>query len=233
MFRPPREIKEYREGNRLSASEFNSLVERVKRLEKLQVHQPLQLINEATSPILMLNRIYIDLVMFELEDDLQIGGVANATRLFWDGINGNFIRDPKAVDNNRFIKVRDTFFLFSGTGKTEEREGDKGFASLFPGNNVHYEIVSMQQNARMILFRAKSNFTQNAGSVTASVADYFGGRFPGTSEESSSSASGGDLVVYNPDAYESAHMFSGREGQYGWATWDNKSRKYWIIQMEC
>lgn len=219
----PKPILKKKPGDPILADEFNQLIERLTRLEKLHAAAPLELHDEGPNATLLL-KDYTLSKRFQLLDDFARGDTCDANEVLSDTYN-NFI-----VDTNTTFTVFDPFEIFTGSA------GDRGLAISMPDTGDFWEIVRLQHIANWIYFRTTVPFSMMDETLFVDVIEYWDGYSPETTAQSSeSSASGtGGVTIYNlahrpPSMWE----FHGSDNLVGYANYDNIRKHYRLIQLQC
>jgi hypothetical protein len=84
-------------------------------------------------------------------------------------------------------------------------------------------LAAVLPKARWIRFALSAALSATEASKSASVQHYWQGDDPGA-----------NVTVYNlPTHAAGTYVFHGDAGDIGYAAWDERDGKYWIVQMEC
>jgi len=220
----PKKINVKKPGDPILASDFNALISRIERLEKLEVGIPLQIIDFQSNASIQLSD-YTLCRRFELIENMDRGDRADAQEIFNDSY-GNLTQD-----SNTTFKVYDPFNILAANIY------DRELAIKRPDSDDDWEIVRLQHIAYWIYFRTKQPFTMADASFPVDVIEYWDGYSPEAANaqgESSSSSGDGNVIVYNlahrpPTTYE----FSGSDNIVGYANYDMYKRHYRVIQLQC
>lgn len=224
MFNPEK-LNKVKKGDLLYADQWNSIIERLERLEKLDVSTPLILDNGIINPVISLSKFSIT-NRFQLTQDLNRGQQAEANIIKSDA-DGNF-----EIDTGTTIIVYDPFEELTG------QETDRGYGILLPDSGELYEIIRLQHIATWIYFRTRETFSMMDSSFPVDVIEYWDGYSPETSAQSSNSSGSGDGLVYvhnmqHRPGSSGIYEFHGSDNLVGYATWDNYLRRYRLIQLQC
>lgn len=221
----PKDIKVKR-GDSITADLFNALIDRLVRLERLNVQPPLELFDTVTNPCLSLSDFFLAR-RFQLTENLDRGDQASANIVTSDS-NGNF-----TVNDGTEFTVYDPLNIITGN------IDDRGYAVQLSDSGDLWEILRIQHPATWIYFRTKTTFSMTNESVEVDVLQYWGGYSPeAASAQSSNSSSSGDgsVLVYNLHHVphdSSIYEFHGSDNLVGYAEYDNTRRIYRLIQLQC
>ena len=152
------------------------------------------------------------LVIFELINELTLGGTASAVLKRWDG--QAIVTTPE----QEIVQVRDFYGSrgqFSGTG------GYRGLAMKAETEDaITYLIVWMEHRAIVVRFQltiASAGGNPWAGGATVNVLDYYQGKNPGAT-----------VTVHDPNN----HFAQSQTGAKGFALWNDASKRYEVIQVD-
>lgn len=228
-----KKIKKYRAGQRLSAKDFNDVVERLEQVEKLDAAYPLKL-DKSFGQFKLEFFEYTECIPFILAEDLIPGGSARAYFLNYNIYDGTYISQAGSQSSNvPSFKVYDLYTQFRG------KEGYKGICLSLSGagDAKSHLIISMEQKAEIILFQLADSLSHSdAYQDDCVVLKYFRGKDPSIEDDR--------ITIWNPPAiHNGPYGFAANEtasssssssfGWIGWATYDPIEDKYWIIDLEC
>lgn len=167
------------------------------------------------------------LVRFQLLARLRVGqspATFNAIELQWNDLLGQYI--PVGSPISVVDPFQQTGGEFSGYGTDGPNAGYRGWAEWKPDREI-YEIVWMEQTARLIKFQVRSGdkITTATESIYATVISYAQGRDPGQ-----------NVNVYNllvsGGASLKKYLFAAPELAYGIALFDDRASQYVIITVQ-
>lgn len=223
MFNPkPITIK--KPGDPILADDFNRLVERLVRLENIQVSAPLSINNLPTNPLLSIKNIALFKRMV-LTAPLIRGENTTAKNIYLAPDNNFYTEDIEQL-------VGDPFNILTGN------VDDLILCMLPQDNNTIWEIIRVQHIANWIYFRTKETFNMTDEFINVDVIEYWDGYSPETTAANSESSSSGDgsVRVYNlkhRPADSSIYEFHGSDNLVGYANYDTYRKHYRLIQLQC
>lgn len=150
-----------------------------------------------------------DVIVFELYDDLNVGGSAAAYKLVWNG--AALVREGGPV-----ITVHD---FYSNPGMFQGYAGYLGIALRRSSGEEHYLIVWMEHKALFVNFELTENM-QAGGPTDAAVNDYYQGRNPGT-----------NIQIYDSNLLH-LYALKGARGRAVW-NWGEKRYETWACDQQC
>jgi hypothetical protein len=158
----------------------------------------------------------LDLWRFELKTSLSPGGSATAYLLSYSegyGENGH-------IEFTVYDAVNGTL---RGRGRTETAEGFHGYAKLMP-DSQRWEVIALEHPARWIRFALSAAMSNQDGSASAGVLNYWDGSNPDLTSAG--------VTVVNCAINGGGYRFAGAAGAVGLGCFDPASDLYHIVQME-